>query len=558
METESISQLILAKAQQFGPKLALCLHGSESGESLTYRQLDRESGRLAAEFMDLGLQPNDRVVILCESRPRWGIAFFATVRAGGVVVPVDIRMPANELLQVLNEAAPGIVVVSRAQEAAIAPFLQLRGSAVTAMSIEPASCRRPFPSIDVLHQTNIHPCVARNDSDAAVITFTSGTTGSAKGVVTTFGNLLHQIRSFRSVMKNDSHCSAVSILPLSHLFELTAGFLGLLYGGGQICYVNTLMPDDIIAAMQEQEITCMATVPLFLKLLANGIRKEVAKLPPLRRRLFMLAQRVSPLLPRKIRRRVFSKIHQRFGGKLEYFVSGGAPLDECTMRFFDSIGLPVYQGYGLAEASPVITTNGPLANRPGSVGKALPGVELRIDQNNGGEVLTRGPHIMRGYFGDLALTQKIVDRDGWLHTGDIGYIDDDGFLFVSGRQKNIIVLGSGKKVQPEEIEDVLFEHPYIQEGCIIGTIARNGLLAGSEEVCAIAVASEVAIRECTSSSADLLNELRSVIQQRAEQLAPCKRPTRIVLRTEPLPRTSSRKVRRHSLREWLAQEVMSS
>jgi long-chain acyl-CoA synthetase len=259
-----------------------------------------------------------------------------------------------------------------------------------------------------------------------------------------------------------------------------------------------------------------------------------------------------------MRRRVFAKIHQRFGGKLEYFVSGGAPLDEATMRFFDSIGLPVYQGYGLAEASPVITTNGPLANRPGSVGKPLPGVELRIDENNGGEILTRGPHIMRGYFNDPALTQKFIDREGWLHTGDIGYIDDDGFLFVSGRQKNIIVLGSGKKVQPEEIEDVLFEHPFIQEGCIIGAIATSGLLAGSEEVCAIAVASEAAIQQCKSRSADVLNELRSVIQSRAEQLAPCKRPTRIVLRTEPLPRTSSRKVRRHSLSQWLAQEVMSS
>lgn len=558
METESISQLILAKAQQFGPKLALCLYGSASDESLTYRQLDRKSGRLAAEFMDLGLQPNDRVVILSESRPRWGIAFFATVRAGGVVVPVDVRMPADELLQVLNAASPRFVVVSRPQETAVAPFLQSRGKAVTAMSLEPADFNRPFPSIDVPHQNSIHPCVARKDSDAAVITFTSGTTGSAKGVVTTFGNLLYQIRSFRSVMQNDSHSSAVSILPLSHLFELTAGFLGLLYGGGRICYVNTLMPDEIVAAMQKQEITCMATVPLFLKLLANAVRKEVAKLPPLRRRLFVLAQRVSPLLPRNIRRRVFAKIHQRFGGKLEYFVSGGAPLDEATMRFFDSIGLPVYQGYGLAETSPVIATNGPLANRPGSVGKPLPGVELRIDEKNGGEILTRGPHIMHGYFGDPTLTQKIIDPEGWLHTGDIGHIDDEGFLFVSGRQKNIIVLGSGKKVQPEEIEDVLFEHPFIQEGCIVGAIATNGVLAGSEEVCAIAVASEAAIRQCASNSADILNELRSVIQQRAAQLAPSKRPTRIVLRTEPLPRTSSRKVRRHSLREWLAQEATSS
>ena len=143
--------------------------------------------------------------------------------------------------------------------------------------------------------------------------------------------------------------------------------------------------------------------------------------------------------------------------------SGGAPLDIGTLNFFESIGLPVYQGYGLAETSPVIASNGPTANRTGSVGKPLPEIEVMTDDD--GEILTRGPHVMRGYFGNDELTASVIDADGWLHTGDIGHLDRDGFLFISGRKKNVIVLGSGKKVQPEELEAVLFEHPDIEEGC---------------------------------------------------------------------------------------------
>jgi long-chain acyl-CoA synthetase len=250
---------------------------------------------------------------------------------------------------------------------------------------------------------------------------------------------------------------------------------------------------------------------------------------------------------------LFAKLHSSFGGQLEYFVCGGAPLDIDTVNFFESIGLPVYQGYGLAETSPVIATNGPTANRIGSVGKPLPGIEVKIA--DGGEILTRGPHVMRGYFGNDELTASVIDADGWLHTGDIGHLDRDGFLFISGRKKNVIVLGSGKKVQPEELEAVLFEHPDIEEGCIVGVVASEGLMKDSEEVCAIAVASDAAAQRCADRSEDLGDTVRNAIKHQALKVSPGKRPTRIVLRTEPLPRTSTRKIRRPNVRQWLSEEA---
>jgi long-chain acyl-CoA synthetase len=550
MATESISQMIQEKARRFGPKLALCLNGGNGDEQYTYRALDKASGELATGFVRLALKPGDRVAVLCESRPRWGVIFFAAIRAGAIVLPLDTRLGVDELHHILDDARPKFLLVCRAHEKTAADLLKRHAESIKVFSVEPATAEPAFQSMDVIAGSEIHPCVERAASDAAVLTYTSGTMGCAKGVVTTYGNLLYQIRTFRKVMLNDSHCAAVSILPLSHLFELTAGFLGILYGGGRISYCNSLLPHEIVAAMREQQVTCMVTVPLFLKLFAAAIRKQIGKQPVWRRSLFGLLNRSSRPLPLALRRRLFGGLHRCFGGQLEYFVCGGAPLDSNTLNFFESIGLPVYQGYGLAETSPVIATNGPVANRLGSVGKPLPGIEVMSAA--GGEILTRGPHVMRGYFGNDELTESVIDADGWLHTGDIGHLDDDGFLYISGRKKNVIVLGSGKKVQPEELEAVLFEHPYIEEGCVVGAIASQGLMKDSEEVCAIAVASEEAVRRCGES---LCDTIQHIIEEKALNIAPGKRPTRIVLRSESLPRTSTRKIRRPNVRQWLCNEA---
>ena len=554
MQTESISELIQSKARQFGPKLALCMRGGDPAERYTYRDLDIASGRLAAAFVDSGLEPDDRVAVLCEPRPRWGVAFFAILRAGGVVMPLDTRSPVADLHPVIAEAKPKILIVSATQEKTAAELKRVHGDDMIVISVEPIDNNPSYPSMDSVGIDHSYPCVKRKATDAAVLTYTSGTMGVAKGVVTTFGNLLFQIRTFRTVMQNDAHCKSVSILPLSHLFELTAGFLGLLYGGGRVCYVNSLLPDEITGAMRDQQVTCMVTVPLFLKLIVSGIRREVAHQSLFNRTLFAAISRVAPLLPMRLRRRLFRPIHRKFGGRLEYFVCGGAPLELDTLQFFEMIGLPVYQGYGLAETSPVIATNGPTGNRAGSVGRPLPGIEVKISDEDGGEILTRGPHVMHGYFHKDELTADIIDPDGWLHTGDLGQLDRDGYLFISGRKKNVIVLGSGKNVQPEELEATLFEHPDIQEGCVVGTVASKGLLKGSEEVCAVAVASDDAIRRCSKESEDINETVRHIIEQRALGLSPCKRPTRIVLRMDPLPRTSTRKVRRLDLQNWLTHE----
>lgn len=553
MKSESITQLIQDKARLFGPKPALSMHGGGTAEQYTYAELDASAGRLATGFMDLGLEPGDRIALLSEARPRWGVAFFAAIRAGAVIVPLDTRASERELSEILDDAAPRYLLVSHSVED-LAGALVAGRKDLLVFSIEPQAENTRYESIDRISAQATCPYFERAPDDVAVITYTSGTMGHSKGVATTFSNLLFEIQAFRGVMLNDSRFSTVSILPLSHLFELTAGFLGVLYGGGSICYCNSLLPQDIVGAMRWQKPTCMTTVPLFLKLLADAIRREVGKQSRTQRVLFCMARSIARLSPLAIRRFLFRALRQRFGGRLEYFVCGGAPLDPATRRFFESVGMPVYEGYGLAETSPVITTNGPVSHRAGSVGKPLPGVEVRIA--NDGEILTRGPQVMRGYFGKPELTAKVIDEDGWLHTGDIGYFDHRGFLHVSGRQKNTIVLANGKKVQPEELEAVLFEHPFIEEGCVVGVAGNRGLTRGTEEVCAIAVANEAAIRYCATHKRDVQELVDDLIREQALRFPPFERPTRVCVRSEPLPRTSTRKVKRPEVCRWVAAEAI--
>ncbi len=551
MQTESISALITDKARRYGPKLALSMYGGDPAEKYTYSELDDAASRLSTGLAALGIDPGDRVAILSESRPRWGVAFFAATRAGAVVVLMDTRQTPRELAAILDDAAPRILLVSQTMES-VARELIAEQEDLKVFSIEPVSTDTDFESIDCISADDVAPIVERSSHDIAVLTYTSGTMGRSKGVATTYGNLLFEIRAFRQVMLNDSHVSSVSILPLSHLFELTAGFLGVLYGGGSISFCASLMPQDIAAAMRQQKITCMTSVPLFLKLLAAAIRREIDKQPAIRRFAFRGLTALSRLMPMALRRRVFKPIRERFGGQLEYFVCGGAPLDRATRRFFERLGIPVYEGYGLAETSPVITTNGPATRRSGSVGKPLPGVEVRISA--AGEILTRGPQVMRGYFGNPELTARIIDEDGWLHTGDLGFLDGRGFLHVTGRKKNTIVLGSGKKVQPEELEEVLFEHPFIEEGCVVGVSAEKGIVSGTEEVCAIAVATDAADRYCSEHALDLEQLVEQIIEERARRFSPSERPTRVVVRKEPLPRTSTRKLRRPDICRWVSNQ----
>ena len=386
----------------------------------------------------------------------------------------------------------------------------------------------------------------RTLDETALIVYTSGTTGNPKGVMISFGNIYSQLRDFEYMFKLTNDNTLLSILPLNHLLELDCGFFGMLYMGAKVVYIKSLNPKELTSTMKEKGITNMIVVPLVAKMLKNSIDKQIKKQPESAQKAFKILYGLAKFAPRKLRRLMFKSVIDGLGGKLECFICGGAPLEDNVAEFFERIGVPVFQGYGLTETSPTISTNRYGHSKIGTVGQALPSVMVKIADN--GEILATGPNVMQGYYNKPEMTKEVIDEDGWFHTGDIGEIDKDGFIKITGRIKNMIVLGGGKKIFPEEVEAVLETSKFIKEVCVMSLIIKSGNKAGTEEVGAIICPAD-----------DLQNKSNEEIQKILEEevkklseanLAPYKVPTVVVLHRDELPKTSTRKVKRKDLKEW--------
>lgn len=548
--------LMPLKADTNGANPALCMTGGSNSEELTYTELFERSKALSDYFIEQGIRQGERIAILSESRPRWGLAFFASVNAGAAVVPLDMALTEAELTAILLNVKPAILIVSASLEKTGEALLRSVPSLRQAYLLDGPDKGINFLSIDKLKASDAKDPRERASDETAVITYTSGTTGKPKGIMITFGNLIFQIQSTKKTMNLTSADVCLSILPLNHLLELAGGFLSILHAGGQICYCNTLYPQEIAQTMRQKKVTCMVTVPLFLKMLKEAIEREVRKAGFLRKWFFDLSLKFAARIPfRTFKKALFYPVHKQFGGKLKYFVCGGAPLEMEVARFFDRLGIPIYQGYGLTETSPVISVNSSKHNRMGSVGRPLPGVSVKVQKNDSGEeegeILTKGPHVMKGYYRREDLNREVIDGDGWLHTGDIGRIDNEGYLYITGRTKNLIVLGGGKKVQPEEVELVLSHGSMIKESCVIGVQSKQGLLQATEEVCAVIVPSEELTEKYAERQGAIEEKLKKEIQNRTQTLAPYKRPSKVVIRFEDLPKTSTRKIKRYVVEQWI-------
>ncbi|HEX5735325.1 MAG TPA: AMP-binding protein [Blastocatellia bacterium] len=546
---QGVLSLMQMKAEFYSDRAAFHHYEDGAWRAVTYAELASRVRSLSDYLIESRFTPGDRITILSESRPEWAVALLASVRCGAIVVPLDTKLTATELLSILRDAEPRLLFVSAAQASlagelkAGLPFLE------SVFLLNSESGEGGFTSIDKLQASQLQEGVARGVDETSLIVYTSGTMGEPKGVMISFKNLGYQIMNFEEIITLDERDMLLSMLPLNHLLELTCGLLGALYAGGRITYCSTLFPQEIAQIMRDQRVTCMITVPLFLKMLKASIEKEVARRGPASGRLFRaMLQAARWIKSRRLRKLLFKNIHDRLGGRLRAFISGGAPLDAEVEEFFDRLGIPIYQGYGLTETSPVISVNTPSHNRAGSVGRPLPGVRVRLLENGTrrgeGEILTAGPHVMKGYFKREDLTREAIDEQGWFKTGDLGRVDEDGFLYITGRAKNLIVLGSGKKVNPEDVEAALSESHLIKEVCVVGLLARDGLQRGQEEICAVVVPHE---RGGSALDMDITEEVNRL----SATLAPFKRPTNVIVRHEDLPRTSTRKVKRALVTEWV-------
>ena len=384
------------------------------------------------------------------------------------------------------------------------------------------------------------------------IIYTSGTTGAPKGVEITFRNIINQLEILKDpldVILPERNVTMLSILPMNHLFEMTFGFCTFLNFGFSVYYTQSLKPQDITSIMRDKKVEFMIVVPAFLKLLKAGIEKEIKNLPKFSQLMFKFVYHLAKFVPSYgVKKLLFKKIHDKFGGNFMGCIAGGAPLDVEVGKFFERIGIKVYQGYGLSETSPVVSVNTDKRNVLASVGRPLRTFETKIVPETG-ELWLRGPSVMKGYHNQPEMTAEVLDADGWFHTGDIAKIDEDGHIFITGRIKNMIVLQGGKKVFPEEVEAVLEKSEYIAELCVLGEKRTFGAKDGAEEVTAVIVPKDDLYKQF--SEAEVESKIKADIKTLSSQLTQYKRPSNIIIVREPLPRTTTRKVKRNEVKKLI-------
>lgn len=542
------------RTADYQERVALGIKGQYGWKEVTYKGLGLLSRRIARYLIeDLDIKKGDSLAILSESKPEYGACVFASVLTGTITVPLDIKLSEYELKSILSDCLPTVMLVSQ-------HYLQ------TALKLQ-----QEIPEIkhiilidehahygDVLNIYNFPEKYdakwrQRSSKSTAFIIYTSGTTGAPKGVEISFKNVNAQLEDLTDainyILPTGEHISMLSILPMNHLFEMTVGFCTFLNFGHTIYYTNSLKPKDITGIMREKQIQFMIVVPAFLKLLKAGIEKEINASSKFVSIMFRFMYHLARFIPSyDIKRILFKKIHDNMGGKFFGCISGGAPLDLEVGKFFERIGIKVYQGYGLSETSPVVSVNMDQRNRMDSVGRPLKHFEAKIIEETG-ELWLRSPSVMKGYHNQPEMTAEVIDEDGWLHTGDIAKIDKRGHIYITGRIKNMIVLQGGKKVFPEEVEAVLEKSHYIAECCVLGTSRSFGSKDGTEEVTAVVVPKEELFKNYSDD--DIERMIKLDVKSLSANLASYKRPTNVIISHEALPKTTTRKVKRKEVKNLI-------
>ncbi len=551
----TIGGVLEAINKKYGNKTALRIKNEDgSFREISFVRLGRRAVSISSVLINLGINKGDRVAILSENRPEWAAAYFGIISCGAVILPVDVKLSDEEIKFILGDSEAKCIFVSSKY---LETVERLKNSLPNLSKVilfdksehkEIIQLAKLRPHRGKERERTVYP------DDTAIIVYTSGTTGIAKGVEISYKNLLFQMLEFSQTIQCTPKERLLSVLPLNHMLEITGGLIAPLYAGSCITYCDTLKTNTLMPLMQEVGITAMICVPLVLKMIRSGIIKKVGKLSPLKRKMFNALLSASRfLLKFNIRagRYLFPSVHKEFGGRLHTFISGGAPLDNDVEIDLNALGFRILQGYGLTETAPVISVNTFKDNRFGSVGKPLPGVEVRIVKDNKnddtGEIITRGPHVMKGYFRNPAMTAEAI-KDGWFYTGDLGYIDRDGFLFITGRKKNLIILGGGKKVFPEEVEAVIGTSSYIKEICVMPRIADRGLREGHEEVYALIVPNtELFEQEKIDRKEAIKLKISDEISRLSKLLAAHKRIVNFDIYYGELPKTVTKKIRRNAV-----------
>jgi long-chain acyl-CoA synthetase len=522
---------------------------------LTYSDFKLLASPLARALQDAELNPGDRAAIVMTNQSKWLISAYAILQSGGVLVPLDYKLTATEHLQLLAHSKAQFMVIEYHLWRAITQepeFTNHKLRIVLVTEAPPSADLRGGYRWEEFRRKGEPTLIARKRDDAACIVYSSGTGGRPKGCVLTHENYLEQCKSLTAWYPFWPGVRYLSILPTNHAIDFMVGFIGPFVCGACVVHLRTLRPEFVRDAFVRYRITYVSLVPMVLKNLERGIRSNFEGLPSFKRFVLNLMISINKALTRKrpnveMSRKLLKQVHQVFGGQLLAMFTGGAFIDPQTLKFFYEIGIPVANGYGLTEACTVLTLNDLKPFRTDTVGKPLPGVDLRIlnpDSEGAGEVAAHSKTIMSHYLDDPELTAQTI-VDGWLLTGDLGRLEASGHLQLLGRKKNMIVSEGGKNIYPEDIESA-FDGLAVKEFCVF---AANYIWPQKElggEMLLLVVRLE--------QNQEFTDSLKDEIVSRNRKLPDFKRVTGHVLWNKDFPRTASLKIKRDDL----AQEIRSS
>ncbi|HEV8252674.1 MAG TPA: AMP-binding protein [Candidatus Limnocylindria bacterium] len=454
----TLIDLLRESAARYADRPALLIKPGFRTRIWTYRDLVELAPRVARVLSEQGLERGDRVLIWGVNRPEWSLGFFGALFAGLVLVPLDVRSQPDFVAKVAQRTRAKLVLASTQT----APMADGLGLPVVLIESLPDRARQaaPLPT----------PPVAA--SDLVEVVFTSGTTGEPKGAMLTHANLVANASALKDVFPFQPDERLLSILPLSHMFEQTCGLIAPFLVGAAIVYPVSRQPAVLIRTFREFRVTMLLIVPAGLKLLDSAIQRKVDASG--KHDAFERLHRVARRLPRFLRRLLFRPVISQFGGRFRTLAIGAAALEEDLANRWTDMGFDVLQGYGATELSPAVAFTRPARNRIGTVGEAVPGVEIRIADD--GEIQVRGPSVFAGYWEDPEATRAAIDDEGFYHTGDIGQLDADGFLTLRGRKKDMLAMPDGTKVYPEDIEAVLARDARLRDATVVGWQPPRGEL----------------------------------------------------------------------------------
>ena len=531
---KDLRDLINSSAALYGDSPA-CLFKEIPGgsyQSRSYLQLNKDIDAFGTALLDLGLKGR-HIGVIGENRYEWILADLAVINGVGTVVPLDRELPVSELANLAHRAHLSAIVYSSKVERRLLEAVRENEDVRFLISMDSLDSGGGILSMkelirkgrQLLRNGSRFYLDAAIDPDAmSILLFTSGTTGLAKGVMISSRNIVSNVMGMAKYVKITRNDVSLSVLPVHHTFEFTCNQMSVLYQGGTIAICDSLK--NLVKNMRECRATMLIAVPQIFELMYKRIWKKAKKTGLLNRRRY-------------------KEVHAALGGRARLFITGAAPIDPEIIENFNLMGITMIQGYGLTESSPVVTMNPDRLHCSSSVGQALPETEIRIDQPDDsgiGEIMTRSDSVMLGYYENPEATAEVLEN-GWLRTGDYGYLDEAGFLFITGRKKNVIVTQNGKNIFPEEVEYYLSKSDYVREVIVNGEEDQK---TGNLIITAHIVPDfELLYKTEGRITEDAAREFfRKIVDEANEQMPPYKRIKRILLRREIFERTSTNKIRR--------------